>query len=295
MIQNVSFEIPLKFIKGLKNGTLERYGGIIRDSGGKKVRGWLKEVPSQSGINSQVASQLNLISSSLQFTNALQIANIGVSIAGFAMLAIKLNKISNQIIELTEQVKEVKEITLMNQKINLFQIVSHYQNFEDQLRDFSMAQNKNDHKLILVQAYNDLCRNNIVINKLLQDEDSLKSLSNQGIDLISSLHQFVCLSYRSQVTFNMLLGHNQIAKERLQDATKNLFIINKNLVNAHCNLGWTGRVLPPKERQKLENLLNTSIEVENLLESKVIYLNTVKEPEQFEISANYQLAFIEAV
>ena len=148
MIQNVSFEIPLKFLKGLENGTFERYGGIIRDSAGKKVRGWLKEVPSQDGMNSKVASQLSSISSSLQFTNALQIANIGVSIAGFAMLAIKLNKISNQIIELTEQVKEVKEITLMNQKINLFQIVSHYQNFEYQ----EVISNSNSEEVRFIDA-----------------------------------------------------------------------------------------------------------------------------------------------
>jgi hypothetical protein len=293
MIQNVSFEIPLKFIKGLKNGTFERYGGIVRDSASKKVRGWLKEVPSENGMNSQVTSQLSSISSSLQFTNALQIANIGVSIAGFAMLAIKLNKISKQIVELAEQFKEVKEITLMNQKINLFQTVSNYEHFENQLRDYLKAKNKNTHKSILNQAYNDLCRNNIVIINLLKDENSLKSLSIQGIEMISSLHQFICLSYRSQVTYNMLFEEIQIAKGQLQGAAENLFIINKNLVKAHSNLGWTGRVLHPEERQKLEDLLNTSIEVENLFESKVIYLNTVKEPEKIDLSTNYQLAFIE--
>lgn len=295
MIQNLNLEIPLEYIKGLENGTLERFGGIIRDSRTKVVRGWLKEVPSQNGMNSKVASQLSSLSSSLQLTNALQVANLGVSIAGFAMLAIKLNKISNQISELVEQVKEVKEITLMNQKINLFQIVSHYQNFESQLRDFCMAQNKVDRKVVLDQAYNDLCGNNFVIAHLLQDQESLKSLAIHGMDKISSLHQLICLSYRSQVAYNMLAGEDQIVKTQLEDAKENLFVINKNLVSVHRNLGWTGRVLPIEERQKLENLIDTSVELEDLFESKVIYLNTVKESEQIDLSANYQLAFMEAV
>lgn len=237
MIQNVNLEIPHEFIEGLENGSLQRYGGIIQDSLNKRVRGWLKDVPIENGINSQVVSQLNSISSSLQLTNALQLANLGVSIAGFAMLNLKLNKISKQITELSEQVKEIKEIALINQKINLIQIVSHYQNFEEHLKDFYNANDKTSHKLILAQAYGDLCLNNIAVANLLKDEVFLKSLSNEGIEKISLLHKFICLSFRSQVTFNMLINEKGIAKERLQNAKENLFEINRTLYKGHKNLG----------------------------------------------------------
>lgn len=294
MTENVCFELPSKFLYGIANGTMKRVGGIIRDASGKIV-GHLKEVPvSNGGQQSQILSQLNSLSSGIQLTNALQVVNLGVSLAGFAMLAIKLNKISDQINKIERDVQEVKEITLMNQKIDLFQIISNYQNFEMQLRDFSLAQNKEERKIILSQAYNDMCRNTIVVGNLLQDQESLKSLCMYGMDRIASLYQLFCLSQRSQIAYNILAGEEQVVRARLEEIKENLFSINKNLVSIHRNLGWEGRVLPNNERKSLEQLLDTYIEVENLYESKIIYLDTVKEPLKIEPSGNYQLAFVEA-
>lgn len=293
MIQNINFEIPLEYISGIQDGSLERFGGIIRDAKTKVVRAWLKEVPVQNEINSNVVSQLSSLSSSMLVTNALQVANLGVSIAGFAMVAIKLNKLSNQIDKLAEQAKEIKEISRLNQNINLFQIISHYQNFETQLRDFTLAQNREDRKAVMAQSYTNLCQNTIVVSNLLKDQESLKYLSIDGMDKIYSLLQFVCLSYRSLIVYNTLAREEQIVKIQLEDAKETLFLINKNFVSVHRNLGWPDRVLSIQDRDKLEQVLNTSIEVENLYESKIIYLNTVEEPLKIETSENYQLAFVE--
>lgn len=94
---NVVFDVPAKIAEGLANGTLQRVGGVVRDASNKQVVMWLQE--GGSGVSKALASPPMAGSG-----NALAAANpylaavdIGVSVAGFAMVLQQLNRISDQI------------------------------------------------------------------------------------------------------------------------------------------------------------------------------------------------------
>ncbi|MBB6462271.1 hypothetical protein [Flammeovirga kamogawensis] len=293
MKQNIFFEIPSNIMEGLANGTLERLGGVIRDSNNKTVRAWLKEVPLQGEMDSTVMSQLStLSSSSTAVTNALSIANIGVSVAGFAILSMQLHKINQHINHIAKDIKELKEVTKMSHTIQLYEITSHYQNFSERLRDFSLSTDKEGQQTIIAPAYNDLCRNNNILNSLLHNPENIKSLITiHGIDKVAGLHKLLCLGYQSQIAYNILKDDYPIVKAQLEDFRKKLFSINKNFVAIHSNLGWNDHTLERNEREKFESLLDTSIEIENIFESKIIFLENSSKLEQFNLFENKQLVF----
>ena len=90
---NVIFDIPAEILKGLADGTLERVGGVIRKVGDKKIVVWLTEageaLSSESGIPSILTSP--------QMLMGMQVANIAVNIAGFALIYHKLQQVERQL------------------------------------------------------------------------------------------------------------------------------------------------------------------------------------------------------
>ena len=94
---NVVFDVPAQVAQGLLNGSLERVGGVVRDSSSKQVVMWLQEGGSEV---SKALSQPPLAggAKALAVTNPLlATANLGVSVAGFALVLQQLNRISDQI------------------------------------------------------------------------------------------------------------------------------------------------------------------------------------------------------
>lgn len=94
---NVVFDVPALVAQGLMNGSLERVGGVVRDSSSKQVVMWLQEGGSQA---SKALSQPPLAggANALAVANPLlATANLGVSVAGFALVLQQLNRISDQI------------------------------------------------------------------------------------------------------------------------------------------------------------------------------------------------------
>lgn len=90
---DVVFDVPAKVAEGLSNGSLERVGGVVRDSSSKKVVMWLQEGVSKPPFNPPLAG-----GEALAVANTmLSTANLGVSVAGFTMVLQELNRISNQI------------------------------------------------------------------------------------------------------------------------------------------------------------------------------------------------------
>lgn len=95
----VIFEIPLEFVKGLKDGTLERRGGVIREAGSKRVVAWLKEVEEPLSRTSSIPSIL----ASPQMLMGMQVVNLAVNVAGFALIYRKLQNVERQIREIDKK------------------------------------------------------------------------------------------------------------------------------------------------------------------------------------------------
>ena len=94
---NVIFDVPAQVAQGLLNGSLERVGGVVRDSSSKQVVMWLQDGGSEVSkalANPPLAGGVNALAAA---NPLLATANLGVSVAGFAMVLQQLNRISDQI------------------------------------------------------------------------------------------------------------------------------------------------------------------------------------------------------
>ena len=105
---NVLFDVPALVAQGLMNGSLERVGGVVRDSSSKQVVMWLQEGGSEVSkalANPPMAGGANAL---LAAANPLlATANLGVSVAGFAMVLQQLNRISDQIRQVEAKVDRI--------------------------------------------------------------------------------------------------------------------------------------------------------------------------------------------
>ena len=82
MVLNVVFDVPPQVTQGLLNGTLERVGGVVRDSSSKQVVMWLQEGGSQvtkALAKPPLAGGANALAAA---NPLLATANLGVSVAG---------------------------------------------------------------------------------------------------------------------------------------------------------------------------------------------------------------------
>jgi len=93
---NVVFDVPALVAQGLMNGSLERVGGVVRDSSSKQVVMWLQEGGSQvsKALAQPPLAGVNALATASSLLSA---ANLGVSVAGFALVLQQLNRISDQI------------------------------------------------------------------------------------------------------------------------------------------------------------------------------------------------------
>jgi len=90
---NVVFDVPPQIAKGLRDGSLERVGGVVRDSSSKQVVTWLQEGGSEitkALVQPPIAG-----------------INLGVSVVGFAAVLQQLNCISEQIKSVEAKVDQV--------------------------------------------------------------------------------------------------------------------------------------------------------------------------------------------
>lgn len=104
---NVLFDVPAQVAQGLMNGSLERVGGVVRDASSKQVVMWLQE--GGSGVSKALANPpfaggANALAAA---NTLLATANLGVSIAGFAIVLHQLNRISDQIRALEAKIDRI--------------------------------------------------------------------------------------------------------------------------------------------------------------------------------------------
>lgn len=97
---NVLFDVPNHVAEGLLNGTLERVGGVVRDPATKKVVMWLRDGAGgdPGGVLTQPPRPNLPFGDFAQLANPLiGTLNLGVSVAGFAVVITQLTQISDQI------------------------------------------------------------------------------------------------------------------------------------------------------------------------------------------------------
>jgi len=128
----IPFNVPLKYKVLLETGKIVRYGTVLKDLQTGQIVGHLKEVGNLPNIMSSMPLSLDPLSSLSNIAQNLQlqeisqnlevvkmissvgavasVATLGVSVAGFAIVTQKLNKISERVNIVLEEVASVKEI-----------------------------------------------------------------------------------------------------------------------------------------------------------------------------------------
>jgi len=123
----IAFEIPKRFLEQVVSGDLLRYGGLLKDSTSGLIVGHLKEtgnigmnlasmVPSglllpASGIQMLQLGKIQHTLDSLKLISSIgavaSVANLGVSVAGFAIVIKKLNRIESKLDHQTGLLEEI--------------------------------------------------------------------------------------------------------------------------------------------------------------------------------------------
>lgn len=133
MINPIPFEIPAKFAAGIADGSILRFGTLLKEAGSGQIlahvqeTGLAQQIVGKLGCSllTPVSSLLNVASSAyanvqlhqlkkmveglqaLQFaTLGVGIAGIGVSVVGFALMNKKLNAIQKQIRQLSDRIDQ---------------------------------------------------------------------------------------------------------------------------------------------------------------------------------------------
>ena len=106
---DVVFDVPPQVAQGLFDGSLERVGGVVRDSSTKQIVMWLQDGGSEVSkvlANPPLAGGAN---AQAMANSMLATANLGVSVAGFAMVLQQLNRISDQIRAMEAKVDRISD------------------------------------------------------------------------------------------------------------------------------------------------------------------------------------------
>lgn len=120
----VIFQVPEAVAEGLRNGTLERVGGVIRKIGDKQIVMWLQEgvllerdtaeqLLKQGGEQIQLlrqqSEQLMQLGVQQQMLMGLQVANLAVSVVGFALVLHKLQGIERQLTSMDRKLDHIRQ------------------------------------------------------------------------------------------------------------------------------------------------------------------------------------------
>lgn len=192
-----TFVISEEIAEGLRNGTLERVGGVIRDPQTKQVIAWLRET----------TPNISPVSSLLQVGATASVLNLGISVMGFAVINQRLN-------ELEERLQQAQEVlNKINRKIDL----GFYANFRAALglavNAFQMNKRENRESMA-IQA----------INRFLEAEhiylDYTKKELEQGSQVGDEYLLTLSLAYVAETRCHLELGEPDTAFSRLQEGAQ---------------------------------------------------------------------------
>lgn len=195
---DVTFDIPSHIVNGLANQTLERMGGVVRNTKTKEVVMWLKETSSSFSPH---------LMPLLQLGSAASILNLGVSVIGFAVIMQRLNELKQRLLAAQEILNRI------NQKIDL----GFYAKFRAALdlaaSAFSASKPENRRDFALS-----------AINFCLEAEHIYISYVDQEIEKRSqAVDEYLLtlfLAYITEVRCHLELGDPGLAAQRFQEGSK---------------------------------------------------------------------------
>jgi tetratricopeptide (TPR) repeat protein len=203
----VTFALADWMVKGLADGTLVRFGGVIRDKAGHIVAMLRETQPnsfSPNNVLNLIFSESNAIGS---LTTAASVLNLGVSVMGFAVIAQHLN-------ELEKRLKQSEELlNKVNRKIDL----SFYANFraaiELAVNAFTMTKPENRRSSAL-QA----------INRFLEAEQHYIGYTDAELEQKSQIADeyllTLSLAYLAEARCYLELEEHETALHRFQKGAK---------------------------------------------------------------------------
>lgn len=123
----VEFDLPQHILNAIHSGGMKRRGGVVQHLNGQ-VEMWLKETGNWKSaleaiqtpaIPLQLASQMRTLQMSSNIVMGLQVLNLGVMVAGFAILGAKLSRIDTKLnLVLREIGRLQEEITWLNKHLD---------------------------------------------------------------------------------------------------------------------------------------------------------------------------------
>jgi len=195
----VTFALSDEIANGLASGRYERVGGVIRETGTKRIVAWLREVLEQTGDGPEKPPRLSPSS----IGSAASVLNLAVSSMGFAIVMKRLGAIEQEL----QRAHEV--LRLVDHKIDL----SFYANFRAALdlatNAFTMS-NLENRKMSAMQA----------INRFLEAEQHYKHLVDleleQGSQVADEYLLTLALAYIAEVRCYLQLEEVETAYRRLR-------------------------------------------------------------------------------
>lgn len=123
----VEFDLPQHILNAIHSGDMKRRGGVIQNTNGQ-VEMWLKETGRWKNtlgavrepiLPPQLTSQMNTLQMSTNITMGLQVLNLGVMVAGFAILGAKLNRIDAKLAQVLRGIEELQqEFAWLNRRLD---------------------------------------------------------------------------------------------------------------------------------------------------------------------------------
>ncbi len=215
----INFNIPTQFMPMIISGEYIRYGALIKSNQTGQIIGHLKEAGNLSSLLSKIPTNpieaANFISSNAQLLkiqdtlNSLQlistigttasVLNLGITIAGFAVVINKLNRMENKLDSLLQSNKEIEnklnalhiksEFLLFAKIKTAFEKISIAEITEDSIRK-KLLLNESSSDLREIKNYYDLTLQNInKINESIFTQDHLLTILQRYFSVSSSIIQ----------------------------------------------------------------------------------------------------------
>lgn len=193
-----TFILPKKIMEGLESGIYERVGGVIRESGTKRVVTWLRE----GGITDPPLPPP--ITHLLNISASASVLNLGVSTMGFGLVLKRLQ-------DLEKRLNETQELlSKLNRKADL----TFYANFRAALdlalNAFTMS-NLDNRRDMAIQAINRFLEAQHVYSGLLNSE------LDQGSQIADEYLLTLGLAYVAEARCYLELGEFDSAMRRFNE------------------------------------------------------------------------------
>jgi hypothetical protein len=135
-VLDVAFEVPPMILTGLSTGSLERVGGVIRNTSSKEVVVWLREIGNSSNDAVHQAGMAGLLSSSNQMLAlgaggqllnfALTAASIQVMLHNFRLLSSAINELKAEMRSEFQRDRDKRFIAALQMARDIFESKSSY-------------------------------------------------------------------------------------------------------------------------------------------------------------------------